>query len=104
MIEDPALDKMRDAAKQEEGFQKEASLIKGKMDVEKRRTLSNSPIKESIGQGMERMSLIRREGTIIILMDQTQLFVPMAMREVLLKREDISHSGQNKRSNSIRKK
>ena len=50
------------------------------------------------------MPLIRKDGIMIILMDHTRIVILMAMREVLLKREHISHSGHIKMSNSIRMK
>lgn len=40
VIKDPAVDEMWEAAKQDEGYQKVASLIEGKADVEKMKTLS----------------------------------------------------------------
>ena len=101
VIEDPVLDKMWKAALQDKCYQKVAVRIEGKADVESMKTLSCPPVKELVGHGIERMCLIRKYG---IMMDHNMIVVPMAMREVLLKREHISYSGQTKMSNSIRMK
>ena len=53
---------------------------------------------------MERMSVIEKGDTKILLMDQTRIVVPLTMRKKLLEREHLAHSGVTKMSNSIRAK
>ena len=81
-----------------------ARLIEGKAEIESMKTLSNSPVKQYIGKGIERMSLITKSNVKMKLMDQTRIVVPISLREVLLMREHRSHSGQTKMDNSIRVK
>ena len=50
------------------------------------------------------MSVIKKAVTMIILMDQTRIVVPHAMRKKLLGREHLAHSGVTRMSNSIRAK
>ena len=50
------------------------------------------------------MSLIQKGDTMIILMDQTRIMVPQAMRKKLLGREHLAHSGVTRMSNIIRAK
>ena len=101
VIEDPALDDMWDAAREDMGYKEVANLIEGKADVDRTKTMNSTAVKEYIGQGLERMFLIRKEGVNIILMDQTRIVVPRAMRETLLAREHLTHSEHTKMGNSI---
>ena len=52
---------MWDAAKKDKEYQKVADLIEQKADMMNIKTLSNSPVKEYIGHGIERMSLIVKD-------------------------------------------
>ena len=53
---------------------------------------------------MERMSVIEKGNSIIMLMDQSRIVVPRAMRQKLMDREHLAHTGQTKMSASIRAK
>ena len=56
---------------------------------------------------MERMSVIEKGNSIIMLMDQSRIVVPRAMRQMrqkLMDREHLAHTGQTKMSASIRAK
>ena len=104
VIEDPALDEMWEAAKLDEGYQSVAETIKKKVDKEVYKTLSKAAILEYIGYGVERMSVIEKGNTKILLMDQTRIVVPLTMRKKLLEREHLANSGIIRMSNSIRAK
>ena len=54
--------------------------------------------------GMERMSVIEKGNSIIMLMDQTRIVVPKVMIQKLMEREHLSHQGQSKMDASIRAK
>ena len=81
-----------------------AETIKKKVDKEVYKTVTTAAIKEYIGLGVERMSVIEMGDTMIMLIDQTRFVVPHTMRQRLLDREHLAHSGINKMSNSIRAK
>ena len=104
VIEDPALDEMWEAAELDEGYQSVAETIKKKVDKEVYKTLSKAAIFEYIGYGVERMSVIEKGNTKILLMDQTRIVVPLTMRKKLLEREHLAHSGVTKMSNRIEAK
>ena len=93
MIEDPALDEMWEAAGLDEGYQSVAVTIKQKKDKEVYKTVTTAAIKEYIGYGVERMSVIEKGDTMIMLMDQTRIVVPQKMRKRLIDREHLAHSG-----------
>ena len=104
VIEDQALDKMCEAVEMDEGYQEVAETIKKKTEHEAYKGFSKRTILEYIGQGLERMSVIERGNTIIMLMDQSRIVVPVAMRKKLLDREQMAHSGVYKMSACIRAK
>ena len=58
VIKDPALDEMWEAARLDEGYQSVAETIKQKKDKEVYKTVTNAAIKEYIGHGVEKMSVI----------------------------------------------
>ena len=53
---------------------------------------------------MEKFSVIERGNTMIMLMYQSRIVVPMTMRKKLLHREHLGHSGTTRISESIRAK
>ena len=61
-------------------------------------------ITEYIGKGIERMSMMEKDSTLIMLKDSTRIVVPRAMRSKLLEREHLAHTGIIKMSASIRAK
>ena len=66
--------------------------------------VSKATITEYTGLGVDRMSVIKKGDTMIILKDQKRIVVPQAMRKKLLEREHLAHSGINRMSDSIRAK
>ena len=68
------------------------------------KTLSKAAIKEYMGLGIERMSVIEKGGSMVLLMDQTRIVVPQRMRKRLLDREHLTHTSVNKVQNSLRAK
>ena len=68
------------------------------------KTLSKAAIKEYAGLGIERMSVIEKGGSMILLMDQTRIVVPQRMRKRLMDREHLAHTSVNKVQNSLRAK
>ena len=50
---------MWDAAREDMGYKEVANLIEGKADVDRTKTMNSTAVKEYIGQGLERMFLIR---------------------------------------------
>ena len=69
VIEDPALDEMWEAARLDEGYQSVAETVKQKKDKEFYKMLTTAAIKEFIGHGVERRSVIEKGDTLIRLMD-----------------------------------
>ena len=104
MIEDLALDEMWEATGLDEGYQSVAETIKQKKDKEVYKTVTTAAIKEYIGYGLERMSVIEKGDTRIMLIDQTRIVAPKTMRKKLLDRENLAHSGIIKMQESIREK
>ena len=76
VFEDPALDKMREAAEKDEGYQWVVKTVEDKTEVSVIKTLSKAVIMEYIGLGMNRMSVIKKGETMIMLKDQTRIIVP----------------------------
>ena len=76
VIEDPALDKMWEAAEKDEGYQRVAKTVDDKTEMTVIKTLSKAAITEYIGLGMNRMSVIKKGETMIMLKDQTRIIVP----------------------------
>ena len=104
VIQDPALDDMWEATRLDKGYQSVAMTVKKKTSEEVYKTLSNAVIKECVGLGIERMSVIKKGNSMIFLMDQTRIVVPQTMRKRLMDREQLAHQGINKMSRSIRVK
>ena len=76
VIEDPALDDMWEAARLDEGYMSVARTVKQKTGEEVYKTLSKHAIQEYVGKGIERMSVIEKGDSMILLMDQTRIVVP----------------------------
>ena len=104
VIEDPALDEMWEAAKLDKGYQSVAMTVKMKMDEEMYKSLSKAAIKENVGLGIERISVIEKGKTMILLMDHTGIVVPPPMRKKVMDREHMAHPGVTKMQNSLRAK
>ena len=96
VIEDPALDDKLEAARLDKGYQSVEETIKQKKDKEVYKTVSTAAIEEYIGHGVERMSVIEKWDTMIMLMDQTMIVVPPSMRKKLINRDHLAHSGITK--------
>ena len=64
-----------------------AETIKQKKDNEVYKNVTTTAIKEYIGLGVERMPVIEKGDTMIMLMDQTRIVVPQTMRRKLKERE-----------------
>ena len=60
VIEDPALDDMWEATRLDKGYQSVALTVKQKTGKEVYKTLSKAAIKEYVGLGIERMSVIEK--------------------------------------------
>ena len=75
-IEDPALDKMLEAAEKDKGYQRVAQTVEDKTELKIIKTVSNTAITEYIGLGVDRMSVIKKGETMIMLKDQTRIIVP----------------------------
>ena len=75
VIEDPALDKMWEATRLDKGYQSVALTVKRKTDEVMYKLLSKAAIKEYVRLGIERMSVIEKGKTMILLMDQTRIVV-----------------------------
>ena len=104
VIENPALDDMWEAARLDKGYRSVALTKKQKTGQEVYKTLSKAAIKEYVGQGLERMSVIEKEKSMIMPMDQTRIMVPQTMRMRLMDREHLAHPGINKMQSSLRAK
>ena len=104
VIEDPALDDMWEAARLDEGYMSVARTVKQKTGEDVYKTLSKAAIKEYMGKGIERMSVIEKGESMILLMDQTRIVVPKTMRKRLMDREHLAHPGINKMLPSLRAK
>ena len=104
VIQDPAIDDMWEAARLDKGYMSVAMTVKQKTDQEVYKTLSKAAIKEYVGLGIERMSVIKKGNSMIFLMDQTRIVVPQTMGKRLMDREQLAHQGINKMSRSIRVK
>ena len=76
VIEDPALDKMWEAAEKDEGYQRVAETKERKKAHEIIKTVSKARITKYIGLGVDRMSVIKKVETMIMLKDQTRIVVP----------------------------
>ena len=81
-----------------------ARTVKQKTGEKVYKTLSKAAIKEYVGQGIERMSVIEKGKSMILLMDQTRIVVPQTMRKILMDREHLAHPGIAKMQNSLRAK
>ena len=81
-----------------------AKTVKQKTGEEVYKTLSKAAIKEYVGQGIERMSVIEKGESMILLVDQTRIVVPEAVRKRLMDREHLAHPGINKMLASLRAK
>ena len=77
VIEDPALDEMWEAARMDKGYQSVAEKIKNKVEKEVYKTVSKAAIIEYIVHGVERIMVIEKDDTKIMLMDQTRIVVPL---------------------------
>ena len=104
VIEDPALDDMWEAARLDEGYMSVARTVKQKTGEEVYKTLSKAEIQEYVGKGIERMSVIEKGDSMILLMDQTRIVVPESMRKRLMDREHMAHPGVTKMLASLRAK
>ena len=71
-------------------YQSVVLTVKRKTDKEVYKTLLKVAIKECVGLGIERMSVIERGKTMILLMDQTRIVVPQTVRKKLLDREHLA--------------
>ena len=78
--------------------------MKQKTGEEVYKTLSKAAIKEYVGKGIERMSVIEKGKSMILLMNQTRIVVPDAVRKRLMDREHLAHPGINKMLASLRAK
>ena len=76
VIEDPALDEMWEAAEKDDGYQKVAETIESKKELTIIKTLSKAAIKEYVRFGIERMLVIKKGDTMIVVKDQTRIVVP----------------------------
>ena len=85
----------------DEGYQSVAATINKKKVI---KNVSKAAITEYIGHGVDRMSVIERSNTMMLLMDQTRIVVPLALRKKLVGREHMAHSGVTRMRNSIRAK
>ena len=70
MIEDPALDEMWEAAEKNEGYKRVAETIESKKAREVIETVSKATITEYIRLGLDRMSVIKKGDTMIMLKAQ----------------------------------
>ena len=104
VIEDPVLDDMWEAAKQDKGYMSVARTVKQKTSEEVYKSLSEAAINKYVGKGIERMSVMEKGDSMILLMDQTRIVVPGAMRKRLMDREHLAHPGVNKMLASLRAK
>ena len=93
---------MWEAAKKDEGYQRVAQTVESKTELKIIKTVSKAAITEYSGLRVDRMSVIKKGSTMIMLKDQTRIVVPQAMRKTLLEREHLAHSGITRMSNSIR--
>ena len=55
--------------------------------------VSKATITEYTGLGVDRMSVIKKGDTMIMLKDQKRIVVPQVMRKKLLERYHLAHSG-----------
>ena len=78
-----------------------AETIKKNIEKEVNKILSKAAVLEYIGHRVERMSVIEKGNTKILLMDQTRIVVPLKMRKKLLEREHLAHSRVTRMSDSI---
>ena len=81
VIKDPALDNMWAAARLDKGYQSVAMTVKQNKGKEVYKTLSKAANKEYVGLGIERMSVIEKGNSMVLLMDQTRIVVPETMRK-----------------------
>ena len=66
--------------------------------------LSKAAIKVYVGLGIEKISVIEKGDSMILLMDQTRIKIPQTMRKRLMDREHLAHPGIKKMQRSIRAK
>ena len=78
--------------------------MKQKTGEEVYKALTKAAIKEYVGLGIERMSVIEKGDSMILLMDQARIVVPQTMRKRLMDREHLAHPGVNKMQNCLRAK
>ena len=95
---------MLEATRLDKGYQSVALMVKQKTGEEVYKTLSKAAIKEYVGLGIERMSVIEKGKSMILLMDQTRIVVPQTMRKRLMDREHMAHPGVTKMLASLRAK
>ena len=74
-----------------------AKTVEDKTELKIIKTVSNTAITEYIGLGVDKMSVIKKGETMIMLKDQTRIVVPQAMRRTLLERESIWHTAVSQR-------
>ena len=90
---------MWDKAEVDEEYQRMAKLIEDKLPMKV--MIDRKVAKEYVDNRIERMSVIKKGETFIMLKDKTMIMVPEAKRPILLEREHLSHSGMNKMRDSI---
>ena len=90
------------AASLDKGYQSVAMTVKQNKGKEVYKTLSKAANKEYVGLGIERMSVIDKGNSMVLLMDQTRIVVPETMRKRLMDREHLAHARINKMSRSLR--
>ena len=95
---------MWEAAGLDKGYQSVTLTVKRKTDKEVYKTLSKAAIKEFVGLGIERKSVIEKGKTMILLMDQTRIVVPQTLKKKLMGREHLAHPGITKMQKSLRAK
>ena len=66
-------------------------------------TMNKHPIKE-YHSNMERLSVIEKKGTMMLLMDYTRIVVPLGFRKEVLRREHISPTGRRNMEGSLHAK
>ena len=88
----------------DKGYMSVTRTVKQKTGEEVYKTLSKAAIKEYVGQGIERMSVLEKGESMILLVDQTRIVVPEAVRKRLMDREHLAHPGINKMLASLRAK
>ena len=103
MIKDPEIDKLWEAAKEDQAYQSTAKIVADKVKRATLMSMSNHPLKQ-YQQVMERLSVVKKANTRLMMKDHTQVVVPEKLISKMLRREHISHAGRNKMDASIRVK